>query len=109
MKWSGGRDKELQQLGAMRIKTEELGKTEKYKGEDVYTHIVFAEKILDLVKQAKVEGSTSGLWKVWDELPEILREKIPEDQASWTIFIQAIKSVDTSGILEIAFFLLNLS
>jgi hypothetical protein len=74
------------ELGAMRMATDELGKVEKYRGEDseVYTHMIFAEKILDIAKRAKVEKSTSGLWSVRDELPEILREKIPENQASWT-------------------------
>ena len=81
------------ELGAMRMKTEELGKTEKYRGEDVYTHMVFAERILDLAKRAKIEGSMSGLWNVRDELPEILREKIPENQTSWTAFAQAIKDI----------------
>jgi protein-disulfide isomerase len=88
------------ELGAMRIVTEELGKTEKYMGEDVFTHIVFAEKILDLATRAKIEGSTSGLWSVRDELPEVLREKIPEEQASWTAFVQAIKKVDMGHIRE---------
>ena len=88
------------ELGAMRMKTEELGKTEKYRGEDVYTHMVFAERILDLAKRAKIEGSTSGLWNVRDELPEILREKIPENQTSWTAFAQAIKDVDMGHIRE---------
>ena len=84
----------------MRISTEELGKTEKYKGEDVHTHMIFAEKILDLAKRAKIETTTSGLWTVRDELPEILREKIPEDQASWTAFAQAIKDIDMGHIRE---------
>lgn len=88
------------ELGTMRLKTEELGKTEKYKGEDVYTHMVFAEKLLDLAKRAKIETTTSGLWNVRDELPEILREKIPENQTSWTAFAQAIKDVDTGHIRE---------
>jgi hypothetical protein len=88
------------ELGTMRIKTEELGKTEKYRGEDVYTHMIFAEKIIDLAKRAKVENSTSGLWNVRDELPEILREKIPEDQPSWSAFAQAIKDVDMGHIRE---------
>jgi hypothetical protein len=88
------------ELGAMRIKTEDLGKTEKYRGEDVYTHTIFAEKILDLAKRAKVEGSTSGLWNVRDELPEILREKIREDQANWAAFAQAIKDIDMGHIRE---------
>ena len=88
------------ELGAMRLKADELGKTEKYKGEDVYTHMVFAERILDLAKRAKIETSTSGLWNVRDELPEILREKIPENQTSWTAFAQALKDVDMGHIHE---------
>ena len=88
------------ELGAMKITTEELGKTEKYRGEDVYTHMIFAEKILDLAKRAKIEASTSGLWNVRDELPEVLREKIPEAQTSWTTFAQAIKDIDMGHIKE---------
>ena len=88
------------ELGAMRMTAEELGKTEKYRGEEVYSHMVFMEKILDLAKRAKIEATTSGLWNVRDELPEVLREKIPEDQASWTAFAQAIKDVDMGHILE---------
>jgi hypothetical protein len=88
------------EIGAMRIATEELGKTEKYRGEDVHTHTIFAEKILDLAKQAKIETTTSGLWTVRDALPEVLREKIPENQASWTAFAQAIKDVDMGHIRE---------
>lgn len=88
------------ELGALRITTEELGKTEKYKGEDVHTHMIFAEKLLDLAKRAKIESSTSGLWNVRDELPEVLREKIPENQTSWTAFAQAIKDVEMGHIRE---------
>lgn len=89
----------------MRIQTEELGKTEKYREEDVYTHIIFAEKVLNLAKQAKIEGSMSNLWNHWnvrDKLPEVLREnlKVPENQASWTVFVQAIKDVDMGHIRE---------
>ena len=84
----------------MRMTMEELGETEKYRGEDVYTHMIFAEKILDLAKRAKVEMSTSGLWSVRDELPEVLWEKIPEDQANWAAFAQAIKGVDMGHIRE---------
>ena len=88
------------ELGALRITTEELGKMEKFRGEDVYMHMIFAEKILDLAKRAKIEESTSGLWNVRDELPEILREKIPENQTSWAAFTRAIKDIDMGHIRE---------
>ena len=77
---------------------EELGKTEKYRGEDVYMHMIFAEKILDLAKRAKVESTTSGLWSVQDGLPEVLREKISENQTDWKAFTQAIRDMDMSHI-----------
>jgi hypothetical protein len=37
---------------------------------------------------------------VRDALPEVLREKIPENQTSWTAFVQAIKDVDMGHIRE---------
>jgi hypothetical protein len=62
--------------------------------------MIFADKILDLAKRAKIETSTSGLWNMRDKLPEVLREKIPENQTSWTAFAQAIKDVDMGHIRE---------
>src|ERR1700678_2482631 len=90
------------ELGTMKITTEELGKTEKFRGEDVYTHTIFAEKILDLAKRAKVKTSTSGLWKVRDEVPEILREKIPEGQAVLYTTIEQAASTTHSEMATIA-------
>jgi hypothetical protein len=66
----------------------------------VYTHVIFAEKILNLAKQAKIDNMTSGLFNVWDKLPEVLREKVSKDQASWTTFSDAIKKVDMGHIRE---------
>jgi hypothetical protein len=88
------------ELGAMRLTIEELVKTEKYRGEEVHTHMIFVEKILDLAKRMKVEKTTSGLWSVRDKLPEVLRERIPEVQANWIVFMQAIKRVDMGHIHE---------
>ena len=89
------------ELADMRIKPEDLGITEKYQGEDVYTHIIFAEKIIDLAKWAKIEATTSlGLFTLRDNLLEVLRDKIPENQTSWTSFANAIKAVKLGHIRE---------
>ena len=61
------------ELAEMRIKVEDLGKMEKYRGEDVYTHIVFTEKVLNLAKQVKIESMTTlGLFTLRNHLPEVL-------------------------------------
>ena len=89
------------ELADMRIKPEDLGITEKYRGEDVYTHVIFAEKIIDLAKRAKIETTTSlGLFTLWDNLPEVLQDKIPENQTSWTSFASTIKAVELGHIRE---------
>ena len=62
--------------------------------------MIFAEKILDLAKCTKIENSTSGLWSMRDELPEVLWEKIPKNQANWMVFVQAIRAVDMGHIGE---------
>ena len=87
------------ELAEMRIKPEDLGIMEKYRGKDVYTHVIFAEKIIDLAKRAKIKTTTSlGLLTLRDNLPEVLRDKIPENQADWTLFANAIKAVELGHI-----------
>lgn len=64
-----------QELCELRLKVEDLGKKEKYAGEEVYTHIIFAEKALSLAKQAKISTGSNSIWKVHDELPDIIDRK----------------------------------
>ncbi|EDR16009.1 uncharacterized protein LACBIDRAFT_301586 [Laccaria bicolor S238N-H82] len=87
-------------LCELRLKVEELGKMEKYQGEDVWSHVVFAEKALSLAKQAKISTGTNSIWKVRDELPEIIRQKVKETYANWTEFCSAIKEVEMSHIRD---------
>ena len=54
---------------------EDLGKKEKYAGEDIYTHVIFAEKALSL---AKISNGSNSIWKVQDELPDIIQQKVRE-------------------------------
>ena len=63
------------ELCELRLKVEDLGKKEKYAGEDVYTHVVFAEKALSLAKQAKISAGSNSIWKVRDELPNIISRR----------------------------------
>ena len=88
------------ELVDMRIKPEDLGIMEKYRGEEVYTHIIFTEKIIDLAKQAKIEATSLGLFTLRDNLPEVLRDKIPENQMSWTSFVNVIKAIKLGHIRE---------
>ena len=49
------------ELCKLRLKVEDLGRKEKYAGEDVYTHVIFAEKALSLVKQVKISNGSNSI------------------------------------------------
>ncbi|EDR00264.1 uncharacterized protein LACBIDRAFT_314456 [Laccaria bicolor S238N-H82] len=88
------------ELCELRLKTEDLGKKEKYAGEEVYTHVIFAEKALSLAKQAKISTGSNSIWKVRDELPDIIRQKVKETYPTWTEFCAAIKGVEMAHIRD---------
>jgi hypothetical protein len=88
------------ELCELRLKADELGKKEKYAGEEVWSHVAFAERALSLARQAKINTGSNSIWKVRDELPEIIRQKVKETYATWDEFCTAIKEVDTSHIRD---------
>ena len=88
------------ELLAMRLRTDSLGKTERYANDDVWTHVVFAQRALDLAQRAGIAAGTNNIWQVRDNLPEVVREKVPEKQADWISFCEAIKQVDIGHIKE---------
>jgi hypothetical protein len=88
------------ELQALRLPMKKLGKTEFYGGEEVYTHIVFAEKALDLAKRVKIATTTHLIWQVRDQLPDVVKEKINETQQNWTTFHKAMVDLPLGHIRE---------
>ena len=86
----------------MRLCTDTLGKTEHYVGDDVWTHVAFAQRALDLAKWAGIAKGISNIWQVRDSIPEVVREKVHEKQDNWTMFCDVIKQVEVSHIKEVA-------
>lgn len=82
------------ELLAMKLCMENLGKTEHYANNDVWTHVAIAQHALDLAKCASIATETSNIWQVRDALPKVVREKIPETQMDWTTFCDVIKKVE---------------
>jgi len=88
------------ELVGLRLRVEDLGKKKKYGGQEVWSHVAFAENAINRAQRAKIEKGTSSLWTVQDELPEVIREKVPENQTSWEMFCAAIKAVEMGHIRD---------
>jgi hypothetical protein len=89
-----------EEITGLRLKMEDLGKKEKTAGREVYSHIVWADKMLTIIRGAKLESTTTYVGHVRKELPKLLREKVGAGHADWTAFLQAIRDVDIDHIRD---------
>ena len=88
------------EITGLKLKVEDLGKKEKTGGREVYSHIVWADKMLTIVQGAKLETTTTYIGHVRRELPKIIKEKVGASHVNWTAFLQAIRDVDIDHIRE---------
>jgi hypothetical protein len=88
------------ELQGMRLRIEDLGKTETIQGTEVYTHIAFANRALQLAKRAVIDTGSNSIWQVRDHLPDIIKDKVGETHANWSSFCNEIKGVDLAHIRD---------
>lgn len=88
------------ELTRLRLTVDELNTTVKVGGVDVFTHVHFAGRLLDLANRAGIAATPSNIWQARDALPDVLREKVATTQTDWTTFTDAIKAVDRAYIRE---------
>ncbi|KAJ7483595.1 hypothetical protein FB451DRAFT_1029341, partial [Mycena latifolia] len=82
------------ELVAMRLTLGELGSTVKVGSAEVFTHVHFATRLLDIAREVGIADNTGGIWQSRDALPEVIREKVLAAQATWIMYTNAIKAVD---------------
>lgn len=87
------------ELLGMRLTVEELDKTVEV-GVNIFTHVHFAVRLLELAKLAGIDATASNIWQARDALPEVIREKVPLTQKNWTSFTDTIKGIDCVYIRE---------
>ena len=89
-----------EEITGLRLKMEDMGKKEKIAGRDVYSHVAWADKMLTVVRGAKLEQTATYIGHVRKELPKLLREKVGAGHKSWTDFLQAVRDVDVNYIRD---------
>ena len=89
-----------EEITGLRLEEEDLGEKEKVTGNDVYSHIAWADKMATIVKGAKLEMTATYIGHVRKELPKLLREKVGAGHADWEKFLQAVREVDMDHIRD---------
>ncbi|KAF8889563.1 hypothetical protein BD779DRAFT_1610959 [Infundibulicybe gibba] len=88
------------ELSALKLTTAELGKKVTYAGEELWSHIAFAYKLLDLAEKAGIADTDVNVWRARDELPDVIKEEVKEEQANWRAFCAAIEETSHSRIRD---------
>lgn len=88
------------ELSELRLDRKTLATTMTYGGQDAWSHVVFAEKALDLAKRAGLEKTRSSLTRVRDDLPEVFKERISGNVGTWEIFCAEIKAIDVDTLRD---------
>ncbi|KAJ7274053.1 hypothetical protein C8J57DRAFT_1014113, partial [Mycena rebaudengoi] len=60
------------ELVGMKLTLEELNTTVKVGGMDVFAHVHYAGRLLEVARLAGIDQTTSGIWQSRDALPELL-------------------------------------
>ena len=81
------------ELSKLKLDKKTLVATVAYGGQDAWSHVVFVEKALDLVKRAGLEKMRSSLTGVRDNLPEVFKENISGGIVTWEKFCTEIKAI----------------
>ncbi|KAJ7276698.1 hypothetical protein C8J57DRAFT_1061515 [Mycena rebaudengoi] len=88
------------ELVGMKLTLEELNTTVKIGGVDVFAHVHYAGRLLEVARLAGIDQTTSGIWQSRDTLPELLREKVSSTHTNWAAYVAEIKAVDRIHIRE---------
>ena len=88
------------ELSNLRLDKRTLATTVAYGGQDIWSHIIFAEKALDLAKCTGFEKTRSSLTGVRDNLPEVFKEKISGSIGTWEAFCAEIKAIDINALRD---------
>ena len=61
-----------EEITRLKLRMEDLGKKEKIAGRKVYSHIVWADKMLAIIRGAKLEATATYIGHVRKDLPKLL-------------------------------------
>lgn len=82
------------------LQAKELGKKEIVLGREVWTHVVWADKMQKIAAGAKVDSGTMYIAHARRSLPDIIKDKIPSTFKSWAEFLKAVREVDIEHIRD---------
>ncbi|KAF5367639.1 hypothetical protein D9615_010581 [Tricholomella constricta] len=89
-----------EEILALKLKEESVGLKETVAGREVYTHIVWADRMAALVTRAGHMTGATYIGLVRRGLPGLIREKVVGTPLNWTAFLATVRAVDIDHIRD---------
>lgn len=77
-----------------------VGKKEMVDGAEVYSHVVWADKMTHLINAADVGSVSMGIAQCRKELPYAVRKEISGAYTTWTAFVEAVREIDVERVKD---------
>ncbi|THU78995.1 hypothetical protein K435DRAFT_811079 [Dendrothele bispora CBS 962.96] len=94
---------EVELLGH-KLAEEDVGKKVELYGQEVFTHMAWAEKIRELVQGAGVDITTSSIYlgQVRQNIPDALQDELKGEYANWEGYLTAVKGLSADTVTRIS-------
>ncbi|THU81016.1 hypothetical protein K435DRAFT_694526 [Dendrothele bispora CBS 962.96] len=94
---------EVELLGHKLVE-EDVGKKVELYGQEVFTHVAWAEKVRELLQGAGVDSATSSIYlgQVRQNIPDALQDELKGEYPNWEEYFKAVKSLSADTVTRIS-------
>lgn len=86
------------ELGDMSMKEEEVGEKVKMNGTEVYSHVAFAHKALEIARELGFENRATLVAQVAGKLPKAVRNQVKSEHTTWADFATALRGINIGDL-----------
>ncbi|KIM61381.1 hypothetical protein SCLCIDRAFT_122037 [Scleroderma citrinum Foug A] len=88
------------ELLELKMVEEDIGVIKTIGWQRVWTHVKWAEEVLELANLAGIRAGPTLIWQVKKNLPKAIRKQLDDEYADWTAFTTAVKDVNTTKLKQ---------
>ena len=81
----------------LKLTDTEVATTVSVGGVDAWSHIAWANKVIQLAKDAGIDAGNSLIWMVRDNLPDVLKDQVGSEFKDWKEFVRKVRGVDVQN------------
>ncbi|KAI5984197.1 hypothetical protein F5J12DRAFT_899354 [Pisolithus orientalis] len=74
---------------------EDIGIIQTVGQQKVWSHVRWVDEAMELTRLAKIEGGSTLIWQVKNQLPQAIRKLLDDEYMNWKMFMDNVKKLNT--------------